>query len=57
MLKKVGMLDNNKKTNTLETITLVTDADGRPFDEPWEYAFVVGMLMYLSSNYMPDIQF
>ena len=28
-----------------------------PFDEPWEYASFVGMLIYLSRNSRPEIQF
>jgi hypothetical protein len=31
--------------------------NGEPFDEDWEYARAVGMLLYLSSNSRPDIQF
>ena len=33
------------------------DAHVTPFDEPWEYASVVGMLMHLSVHSKPDIQF
>ena len=51
------MLDSNKRINTLEKNPLGTDSDGRPFDEPWEYASFVVMLMYLSINFRPDIQF
>ena len=36
---------------------LVTDADGPPFDEPWEYAYVVVMLISLSRNSRSEIQF
>ena len=32
------------------------DLDGKPFQEEWEYASVVGMLMFLV-NTRPDIQF
>ena len=57
MLNTVGMLDTNKKITPAATMPLGTDSDGPPFDEYWEYASVMGMLMYLSSNYRYDIQF
>ena len=50
MLKKVEMLDSSNNA-------LGKNAYGNYFYEPWEYASVVGMLMYLYSNYRPDIQF
>jgi hypothetical protein len=34
-----------------------TDKDGEPSVEQWDYASVVGMLMYLSTNSWPDIAF
>ena len=57
VLKRVGMLDSNKKTTPAEKIPLGINADGSPLYESWEYACVVGMLVYLSKNYRPDIQF
>ena len=33
------------------------DEEGAPFDEGWEYAVVVDMLMYLSTNSRPDITY
>jgi hypothetical protein len=33
------------------------DVDGEPFDEDWNYASIVGMLLYLASNSRPDIAF
>ena len=51
------MLDDNKNTTPSETITLVTDADGTPFDKPWEYASVVGIMMYLSRKYRKYIHY
>ena len=56
-LNTVGMLDSNKKITPEATIPFVTDTGGPPFDEPYEYASVVVMLMYLSRNSMSDIQF
>ena len=55
VLKKVGILDSNKKINPSTTIPLKIDNDRHIFDEPWEYASVVVMLMYLSSNSSPGI--
>ncbi len=37
--------------------TLGKDKDGKPFEESWNYASVVGMLLYLSGNSRPDIAF
>ena len=36
---------------------LATDKLGAPFQEDWSYPAAVGMLLYLSSNTRPDIQF
>jgi hypothetical protein len=36
---------------------LGTDPNGEQFNEPWNYAAAIGMLLYLSSNTRPDIQF
>ena len=37
---------------------LATDADGEPYDQAeWNYASVVGMLLYVSNNTRPDITF
>ena len=39
------------------TTPLGQDKDGKPFSEDWEYASIVGMLMYLAQNTRPDIAF
>ena len=36
---------------------LGSDKDGEPFNEEWNYSAGIGMLLYLSSNTRPDIQF
>ena len=57
ILNYTGMTDCNAKGTPSGLQPLGTDSEGKPFDEEWEYARVVGMLMYLSSNTRPDIQF
>ena len=36
---------------------LGSDPNGEPFNEDWSYAAAVGMLLYISSNTRPDLQF
>ena len=50
------MHDCNQKHTPAATMSFGTDADGDTFCEDKDYASVVGMLMYLSSNSRPDIQ-
>ena len=57
ILKTTGMEDCNAKSTPANVAPLGTDAQGKPFDEKWEYASVMGMLLYLSSNTRIDIQF
>jgi hypothetical protein len=38
-------------------LALVSDPDGKPMNEKWGYASVVGMLLYLSTNTRPDIAY
>ena len=51
------MKDYNKAVVPADPKPLGKDVDGEPFDEPWEYASVVGMMLYLSGNSRPDISF
>ena len=51
------MTQCNPKRTPASTTPLSTNPDGSPFKEEWEYASVIGMLLYLSSNSHPDIQF
>ena len=50
VLKIVVMLDSNNKTTPEATIPLVKYSYGPTFDEPWECASVMRILVYLSSN-------
>ena len=57
VLKYCGMEDASGKSTPAATAPLGTDASGDPFKEDWSYPAAVGMLLYLSSNTRPDIQF
>ena len=51
-------MESCKPVSTPATTTpLGQDIDGKPFSEDWEYASIVGMLMYLGQNIRPDIAF
>jgi len=56
VLKATSMEDCNAKETPAREKPLGTDKDGPPFEEHWDYASVIGMLMYLV-NTRPDIQF
>jgi hypothetical protein len=56
-LKKAGMESAHKACTPASTTPVGADRDGDPFDELWEYATVVGMLMYLAANTRPDIAY
>jgi hypothetical protein len=53
--KVAGMESAHKSCTPVSTTSVGADRDGDPFDELWEYATVVGMLMYLAANTRPDI--
>ena len=57
VLKTLGMETAQTKQTPATQVPLRTDANGKPFNEDWSYASVIGMLLYLSSNSRPDIQF
>jgi hypothetical protein len=57
ILKSCNMTKCNTKSMPANQTLLGTDADGLPFDPSFNYASLVGMMMYLSSNSRPDIQF
>ena len=57
VLKAVGMTDSRQKRTPASSTPLGTDAKGHGFQGDWDYARVVGMLLYLASNSRPDIQF
>jgi hypothetical protein len=47
VLRSTGMQDSNRKHTPANTMPLGTDADRELFHEDWDYALVVGMLMYV----------
>jgi hypothetical protein len=57
VLRTVGLDASSRKKTPASSTPLGTDADGDPFTESWQYSSVVGMLLYVSSNSRPDIQF
>jgi hypothetical protein len=56
-LKAAGMSDAHRVCTLESTTAVEADRDGELFDEDWEYATVVGMLMYLAANTRPDIAY
>ena len=57
IIEATGMQDANGKSTPADPKTLGKDPNGKPFNEQWGYASVVGMLLYLSGNSRPDIAF
>ena len=55
VLKAAGMLDCNPNTTPSTLEPLGPDLDAPQFNEQWEYASIIGMLMYLANNTRPDI--
>ena len=48
---------NTKITTPATTTPLGMDLNGDPFKEKWDYACIIGMLMYLSANTRADISY
>lgn len=57
ILSTTGLEGANPNKIPAKCEPLSMDTDGEPFDEPWSYPSVVGMLLYLSTNTRPDITF
>jgi hypothetical protein len=57
VLAATGMSDCNSRGSPALSTPLGTDADGPRRKDDWHYASAIGMLMYLSSNAHPEIQF
>ena len=57
ILTATGMSNCNPNHHPAAAATLGIDPDGLPYQEKWNYASIVGMLLYLSTNTRPDISF
>ena len=57
VLEYTGMDSAHAISTPADIKTLGTDKDGPVFNEQWDYASAVGMLMYLATNSRPDIAF
>ena len=56
-LRDASMENSNTCVTPASTTPLGIDSEGAPFEEAWDYASIVGMLMYLAGNSRPDIAF
>ena len=51
------MTEANPNSLPTHMLALGSDKNGEPFNEPWNYRTICGMLLYLSINTRPDISF
>ena len=57
VINYTGMSKATSRDTPAAQEPLGADKNGDPFDEEWSYPAAIGMLLYLSSNTRPDIQF
>ena len=57
VIKEANMENSNTAVTPCSTTPLNIDTEGDPFSEEWDYATVIGMLMFLSTNSRPDIAY
>ena len=55
VLAASGMIDSNSNSTPSVLEPLGPDEYGESMNESWEYASIIGMLMYLANNTRPDI--
>jgi hypothetical protein len=61
LIKKVieatGMMDCNLAKTPTATSPATANLQADPFNETWEYARIIGMLMLIANNTQPDIAY
>ena len=57
IIEAMGLSDSNEKSTAAPQKALGRDLNGEPFSQEFNYASVVGMLLYLCNNSRPDISF
>ena len=57
VLEAANMSDCSPNKTPAKQEALGIDPDGEPMEEAWNYASIVGMLLYLCSNTRPDLSF
>jgi len=57
ILKTTGIEDYNRVFTPAAQDNMGADKDEEPFKEDWDYASVIGMMMYLCNNAYPENQF
>ena len=57
VIKAAGLEDCNPDQSPAAVENLGSDPEGEPFDGSFDYASVVGMLMYLAGNSRPEIAY
>jgi hypothetical protein len=57
VIELVGLKNCKPDSTPASEVPLIDSSDSPSFSEPWSYASVIGMLMYLANNTRPDITF
>jgi hypothetical protein len=51
IIQAAGMTDCNPNWTPASTTPIGSDPDGEPMDETWNYQSIIGMLLYLITNF------
>ena len=57
IIDTAGMSECNPNKMPTTKECLGSDPEGKPMDDSWNYHSIVGMMLYLSTNSLPDILF